>query len=139
MVYSLFSLLCCTARPHIHPPQKNMYRSANRNATPMSTHDIWKFQPWRSPGLAPVDDPCGMAGGTPDPAYNGGEYTPTKYAKQGDLGSKQLKPRPTGIAWKAGGVANVSWYEGDIDDSATSVLVNSRTLMGVHRRPFLSL
>jgi hypothetical protein len=26
------------------------------------------------------------------------------------LGSNVLKPRPTGTVWKAGGVANVSWY-----------------------------
>lgn len=57
----------------------------------------------RSPGAAPVDDPCGMAGGAPTPMYNGGEYTKTKYAKQGDLGSKVLKPRDTGTVWKAGG------------------------------------
>ena len=42
--------------------------------------------------------------------FNGGEYTPTIYGKQGDLGSKVLKPRPTGITWKAGSVVNVSWY-----------------------------
>lgn len=51
-----------------------------------------------------------MAGGTPSAAFNGGEYTTTKYAKQGDLGSTQLRPRETGIVWKRGGVANVSWY-----------------------------
>jgi hypothetical protein len=42
--------------------------------------------------------------------YNGGEYVHTKFAKQGDLGSKVLKERPTGVRWKAGGEANVSWY-----------------------------
>ena len=37
-------------------------------ASPLGTpEDIWKFQPWRSPGLAPVSDPCGMAGGSPFP------------------------------------------------------------------------
>jgi len=51
-----------------------------------------------------------MAGGSPVPVYNGGEYVPTKFAKQGDLGSKVLKPRPTGTTWMAGGVANASWY-----------------------------
>jgi hypothetical protein len=50
-----------------------------------------------------------MAGGSPIPVFNGGEYTATKYAKQGDLGSVVLQPRPTGIVWKRGGVANVSW------------------------------
>jgi len=99
-----------TRKSPFKPTLDNLYRSANRNATAMSEQDIWKYQPWRSPGLAPVDDPCGMAGGTPTPAFNGGEYTTTKYAKQGDLGSITLKPRPTGITWKAGGLANVSWY-----------------------------
>merc|ERR1712070_238041 len=42
--------------------------------------------------------------------YNGAEYTPTKYGKQGDLGSKVLRPRPTGVTWESGGTANVSWY-----------------------------
>ena len=84
--------------------------SANRNATEGTPQDIWKFQPWRSPGMAPVTDPCGMAGGNPTPMYNGAEYTATQYAKQGDLGSRVLKPRPSGTAWAAGGVANVCWY-----------------------------
>ena len=86
------------------------YWSANRNATEGSPQDIWKYQPWRSPGSAPVADACGMAGGNPYAMYNGAEYVPTKYAKAGDLGSYVLKPRPTGVTWKAGGVANVSWY-----------------------------
>ena len=55
-----------------------------------------------------------MAGGNPYPMYNGAEYVPTEYAKQGDLGSFVLKPRPTGTVWKAGGTANVSWYIGKI-------------------------
>jgi hypothetical protein len=54
---------------------------------------------------------CGMAGGSPKPVFNGGEYTPTVYGKQGDLGSQVLKPRPTGIVWRAGSVVNVSWYQ----------------------------
>jgi len=99
-----------TRKEPFQPTLDPVYRTANRNATPGSAQDIWKFQPWRSPGLAPVSDPCGMAGGSPVAVYNGGEYVQTKYAKQGDLGSSVLKPRPTGITWKAGGLANVSWY-----------------------------
>eukprot|EP00037_Helgoeca_nana_P010731 m.94655 g.94655 ORF g.94655 m.94655 type:complete len:351 (-) comp20381_c0_seq1:152-1204(-) len=99
-----------TRKTPFKPTLDPIYRSANRNATPGGPHDIWVFQPWRSPGLAPVSDSCGMAGGSPVPVFNGGEYTTTIYAKQGDLGSKQLKPRPTGMTWKAGDVANVSWY-----------------------------
>jgi hypothetical protein len=98
-----------TRKDPFKPTLEKKYWSANRNATAGTSEDIWKYQPWRSPGLAPVMDPCGMAGGSPVPMYNGAEYTPTKFAKQGDLGSA-LKPRPTGITWDAGGVANVSWY-----------------------------
>jgi len=86
------------------------YWTSNRNATENSEFDLWKFQPFRSPGLAPLSDVCGMAGGSPKPVFNGGEYTKTIYGKQGDLGSKVLKPRPTGITWKSGSVVNVSWY-----------------------------
>jgi hypothetical protein len=34
----------------LHP----VYRSINLNAVPGSADDIWKFNPWRAPGLAPV-------------------------------------------------------------------------------------
>ena len=92
------------------PTLAKQYWSANRNATEGTEQDIWKYQPWRSPGLAPVTDACGMAGGNPYAMYNGAEYTPTQYASQGDLGSFVLKPRPTGTVWAAGSVVNVSWY-----------------------------
>ena len=47
-----------------------------------------------------------MAGGSPVPGINGGEYTTTEHVdahgkpytlKQGDLGSHALKKRPTGV------------------------------------------
>lgn len=98
------------AQNHSSPRWPKKYWSANINATAGGPHDIWKFQPWRSPGLAPVTDPCGMAGGNPYAMYNGAEYTPTQYAKPGDLGSYVLKPRDMGTVWKAGGTVNVSWY-----------------------------
>lgn len=69
--------------------------------------------------MAPVSDPCGMAGGSPQPGINGGEYNTTQHKdadgntytlKQGDLGSHALKKRPTGTVWKSGGLVNVSWY-----------------------------
>lgn len=53
------------------------YRTANRNATAGSPQDVWKHQPWRAPGRAPVFDPCGMAGGlwaqVPHGGNNGGD------------------------------------------------------------------
>ena len=86
-----------TRKKPFKPTLAKKYWTSNRNATEMSPQDIWKYQPFRSPGLAPLSDVCGMAGGSPVPVFNGGEYTPTPYGKQGDLGSHVLKPRPTGV------------------------------------------
>merc|ERR1712086_162528 len=41
------------------------YRSVNRNATAGSPEDIYRHNPWRAPGSAPLADVCGLAGGTP--------------------------------------------------------------------------
>ena len=79
-----------------------------------------------------------MAGGSPVPGINGGEYTPTTHKdahgvnytlKQGDLGSHVLHERPSGTVWKAGGLANgeadrmplLRW----LTESAHSTLLNS--------------
>lgn len=54
-------------------------RTVNRNATAGSEYDIYKHNPWRAPGSAPVIDACGLAGGTPWP-YNvteWGDFVPT--------------------------------------------------------------
>ena len=34
--------------------------------------DIWKLNPWRAPGQAPVSDSCGMAGGNTFEVFNAG-------------------------------------------------------------------
>jgi hypothetical protein len=39
------------------------------------------------------------------PTTAAAEYNPTVYAKQGDLGSVVLKPRPSGTVWERGTVA----------------------------------
>ena len=93
------------------------YRTANRNATAGSPQDVWKYQPWRNPGASPVEDPCGMAGGRPNQIPHGGNnggdggtYNTTKFAKQGDLGSQVLKPRPTGTVWRRGAAELTAWF-----------------------------
>ena len=61
------------------------YRSVNRNATAGSPQDIYKHNPWRAPGTAPVGDACGLAGGTPwlPEVPEAGDYTKTKFAHHG--------------------------------------------------------
>ena len=93
-------------KPTVNDPK---YRSMNQNATAGSPQDIFYFNPWRAPGKAPVFDACGKAGGSDHEAFNAGAYNETKYAKQGDLGSVVLKPRPTGTVWKRGAVEKARW------------------------------
>ena len=45
-----------------------------------------------------------LAGGSTTHRFNAGEYNTTIYAKQGDLGSRVLKPRPSGTTWARGSV-----------------------------------
>jgi hypothetical protein len=93
-------------KPTVNDPK---YRSMNQNATPGSLEDIFYFNPWRAPGRAPVFDPCGKAGGSDHEAFNAGAYNETKFAKQGDLGSTVLKPRPTGTVWTRGSTVDARW------------------------------
>ena len=91
----------------IAPTLLPKYRTANRNAAPGSAQDVFKYNPWMAPGKAPTFDACGMAGGAPTPTTAAAEYNPTVYARQGDLGSKVLRPRPSGTVWRRGSVAYV--------------------------------
>lgn len=86
------------------------FRSVNRNATAGSEYDIYKHNPWRAPGSAPVGDVCGYAGGTPWGANVGeaGFYTNTTYTHHGMKGS-ELPPMDTGVVWAIGGEAEVTW------------------------------
>ena len=89
-----------------------LQRSINRNATAGSPKDIYRHNPWRAPGSAPVGDVCGFAGGTPWGANvsEEGVYTETSFAHHGMRGS-ELPPLP-GVApplWKLGGEAEVTW------------------------------
>ena len=56
--------------------------TANHNATPGSYEDIWRFNPWRAPGHAPVWDACGMAGGSPKEVFNAGAYNTTVHVER---------------------------------------------------------
>lgn len=69
--------------------------------------DIYKHNPWRAPGFAPVESPCGLAGGwygKPD-IPNGG--IPPSGLKRGFDGRNLSKVTPT--EWPAGSTQEVSW------------------------------
>ena len=86
-------------------------RTINVNAPCGSAEDFYFYMPWRYPGITPVTDSCGVAGGIlPGQAKGtaGADYTDTRLAKLGDLGS-ELPPMPTGTVWTAGGTAEVGW------------------------------
>ena len=51
----------------------------------------------------------GMAGGNYFEVFNAGAYNATPNAKQGDLGTKVLKPRPSGTVWKRGSIQKTRW------------------------------
>ena len=78
-------------------------RTYNRHTVPGSAEDLYKHNPWRAPGTAPVFDACGMAGGNYRKVGGEAKYSKTANAKQGDLGSKVLPPAPSGTVWQAGG------------------------------------
>jgi len=84
-------------------------RSVNRDAAALSKYDVYQHNPWRAPGSAPVQDACGMAGGTPTDTAEWAWYDATKYAKKGDVGSKVLPEYPSATKWTAGALAEVTW------------------------------
>lgn len=97
-------------KPSVAEQIAPQYRTTNLRTSPGSIEDFWRFNPWRSPGNAPVYDPCGMAGGSPTAQFNAGEYNTTIYAKQGDLGTN-LPRRPSGTVWKRGSVVAARWQQ----------------------------
>ena len=86
-------------------------RTINTGAECGAADDFWFYTPWRHPGIAPVIDSCGTAGGRLPGQGQGGagaSYTPTVNANVGDAGSK-LPPLPTGKTWQAGSDVEVAW------------------------------
>lgn len=85
-------------------------RSLNTLTVPLTASDIYRHNPWRAPGYAPVANPCGLAGGTPwaEGALEEGKYKKTIYAHHGMKGT-DLPKLPTNTVWRIGGEATVSW------------------------------
>jgi len=95
----------CTGFVPNTPSLPAAFRTYNKGG--LSKAGDWtRYHPWRSPGKAPVSDPCGVAGGYTKPTGGGGETPPG--ARQGERGSSLP---PTGIitTWTAGATAEVGW------------------------------
>lgn len=104
----------CTPLPSLTTPSTFLPpRSVNRDAVPFSEDDIYRHNPWRAPGSAPVSDACGLAGGTflRTNGSEAGDFVTTKFARHGDVGTKTLLPLPgyTPPVYKQGGTAEVVW------------------------------
>eukprot|EP00656_Telonema_subtile_P029505 TRINITY_DN32625_c0_g1_i1.p1 TRINITY_DN32625_c0_g1~~TRINITY_DN32625_c0_g1_i1.p1 ORF type:complete len:261 (+),score=49.07 TRINITY_DN32625_c0_g1_i1:298-1080(+) len=87
-------------------------RTVNTAAECGGPDDFYYYSPWRAPGYAPVIDSCGVAGGRlpgQGPGGFGAVFVNTSHASLGDLGSKTLQPRDTGVQWQAGRVYEVAW------------------------------
>lgn len=92
----------------MEPTLPEKFRTWNiGNVSPMG--DYAKYHPWRAPGHAPVEDPCGMAGGYKT-AQGGGGQTPDG-AQQFDRGSK-LPKLGVKTEWLAGDAVEVGWMLG---------------------------
>ena len=84
-------------------------RTINRHAAAGSAQDTYRYNPWRAPGYAPVNDACGMAGGAPTRGPGHAFFSPVPWAKQGDLGTRVLQKGPPAASWVAGDVVEVGW------------------------------
>ena len=77
--------------------------------------DPYKYNPWRAPGHAPVDDACGRAGGTTPSHGHAGDAVfttvrnPAFNVTFGDLGTQALPYAPSGTKWIAGEAVEVGW------------------------------
>lgn len=87
----------------------------NRAAVELSVNDTYRFHPWRAPGSAPVEDACGIAGGTTR-KYAGPGHTTfmpvstnQSSAVQGSRGSQVLAASAVGATWKIGATAEVKF------------------------------
>ena len=79
--------------------------------------DVYRYNPWRAPGFAPVSDACGLAGGrhAADPGGGDAVFTtlpaigPNGPISLGDQGSDVLKKDKASAIWQAGSTVAVAW------------------------------
>ena len=86
-------------------------RTLNVDAACGSKEDFYYYSPWRAPGMAPVIDSCGSAGGRnawQGQGANGASFQNSSVAHLGMKGS-DLPAMPPQATWKAGAEVEVGW------------------------------
>eukprot|EP00911_Craspedida_sp_UC1_P002862 UC1_evm2s2095 len=84
----------------------------NLDAIDGSEQDVYRYNPWRAPGHAPVVDACGQAGGEYGYQHLGGDsvFANTSLAGKGMMGSLlPATPRANRTKWIAGSEVQVAW------------------------------
>ena len=71
--------------------------------------DLQRHNPWRAPGYAPIEDPCGIAGGWYQEGAAGNGGIPPLGIKQGMRGGDLPEVKGLNTVWKAGSTVEVSW------------------------------
>lgn len=76
--------------------------------------DIYKYNPWRSPGHAPVNSPCGTAGGggnwSANPVKEPSSLGPYQVGIKGGMDGRDVpKLTQTKTIWEAGSVQEAAW------------------------------
>ena len=103
--YGLPNASFCTPTAATLPDQYRTWNLKN-----LSNHgDFTQFHPWRSPGRAPVSDPCGVSGGY----LVGAMAAPAAVGSQrGDLGSKLHPLKGVNTTWFKGASEEVGFMLG---------------------------
>eukprot|EP00746_Dinoflagellata_sp_MGD_P138874 gnl/MRDRNA2_/MRDRNA2_72440_c0_seq2.p1 gnl/MRDRNA2_/MRDRNA2_72440_c0~~gnl/MRDRNA2_/MRDRNA2_72440_c0_seq2.p1 ORF type:complete len:471 (-),score=58.66 gnl/MRDRNA2_/MRDRNA2_72440_c0_seq2:245-1612(-) len=87
-------------------PTNNNPQTRTWDPLGQSSHgDFTKYNPWRSPGKAPVIDPCGVASGYSHPS----PYADIPAGYQAFAKGSEVLPETLPTYWKAGGTAEVGW------------------------------
>jgi len=98
--------LCCTAEEGLMEPTNNgpEFRTWDPYGESYAP-DQHKYNPWRAPGKAPVNDPCGLASGGTNP--NSYAAVPAGYV--GGAKASEVLPETESTLWQAGATASVGW------------------------------
>jgi hypothetical protein len=70
-----------------------------------SNPDQHKYNPWRAPGKAPVNDPCGLASG----GAHANAYSAVPAGYEAGAKASEVLPETEATQWQAGATATVGW------------------------------